>query len=341
LVIIFLVTLMRLNNKKGKIMEFKSFDKKYLADIVSLWNRSVVPASIFKPFTVNSFTEKFINNHFFENEGFKILFVDNKLIGFGHAIVNNTETSPGFITCIAVDKDYQRQGYGTKILKELENYLKNKGKKVIRLYFGSPINLEWIVPNTKCDHPGAPAVAFNSAFYFLLMNNGYNPNGELDGYCLDITTYELPQKVLDSKARNAQLGYNITIYDPNKHHGFAELFDALKNPGWYEAVKNNLRLEKPHPMLIVEKEGRILGWTGPMYPQESGRGYFAGIGVHPEVQGHGLGKALFCELVYQSKLYGAKFMTFFTGLDNLARNIYLYAGFKIVQSFAIMKKELS
>lgn len=321
-------------------MEFINFNSKYLEKVVNLWNESVVPYSIFKEFTVESFTNKFLKNVYFDEAGFKLLVDGDKLIGYGHAIVNNNEQAPGFITLIAVDKAYQRQGFGTKILHELESYLKSKGKTLIRLYFASPINLEWYIPNTRCDHPGAPGVAFNSAYYYLLMNNGYNTNGQLDGYCLPITDYELPEKVKQTKKENEAKGYNITLYDPAKHHGFEELFEALKNPGWYEAVKNNLSLEKPHPMLIVEKEGRILGWTGPMYPQESGRGYFAGIGVHPETQGHGLGKALFCELCYRSKLYGAKFMTFFTGSDNLARNIYLYAGFKIVQSFAILRKEL-
>lgn len=321
-------------------MEFKNFNINYLEEVVNLWNESVVPVSVFKKFTTETFTNKFLRNVYFDAEGFKLLLDEGKLVGFGHAIVNSNEQAPGFITCIAVDKKYQRQGFGTRILHELEMYLKSKGKAVIRLYFGNPINLEWYIPDTRSDHPGAPGVVFNSAYYYLLMNNGYNTNGQLDGYCLDITNYELPQKVIDKEKENAALGYNITIYDPEKHHGFEELFAALKNPGWYEAVKNNLSLAKPHPMLIVEKEGRILGWTGPMYPQESGRGYFAGIGVHPETQGHGLGKALFCELVYYSKRYGAKFMSFFTGSDNLARNIYLYAGFKIVQSFAILRKDL-
>lgn len=321
-------------------MEFKNFSANYLDKVVNLWNESVVPLSIYKEFTKETFTNKFLKNPYFDEEGFKLLFDGEKLIGFGHAIVNNNEQAPGFITCIAVDKAYQRQGFGTKILHELEAFLKSKGKTLIRLYFASPINLEWYIPNTKCDHPGAPGIPFNSAYYYLLMNNGYNTNGQLDGYCLPITDYELPEKVVQKEKENEALGYKISIYDPEKHHGFEELFEALKNPGWYEAVKNNLSLEKPHPMLIVEKEGRILGWTGPMYPQESGRGYFAGIGVHPETQGHGLGKALFCELCYHSKLYGAKYMTFFTGSDNLARNIYLYAGFKIVHSFAILRKEL-
>jgi hypothetical protein len=37
---------------------------------------------------------------------------------------------------------------------------------------------------------------------------------------------------------------------------------------------------------------------------------------------------------------GASYMTFFTGLDNPARYIYLGAGFQVAQSFADMKKDL-
>ena len=33
-------------------------------------------------------------------------------------------------------------------------------------------------------------------------------------------------------------------------------------------------------------------------------------------------------------------MTLFTGADNRARNIYLYAGLRIAKSFTVMKKEL-
>lgn len=321
-------------------MEIKNFEKCHVEAIVNLWNDSVVGYTIYKPFTVESFTNKFVNNAYFDAEGFKLLFDGEKLIAFGHAIDNKNDAAPGFITMIAVDKDYQRKGYGKKILNELESYLKLRGKTVVRLYFGSPINLEWYIPGTKCDHPGAPAVPYNTNYYFFLMNNGYITNGQLDGFYLDVTNYKLPQKVVDKEKENLAHGYKITIYDETKHTGFKELFDALKNPGWYEAVKNNLGLEKPHPMLIVEKDGQILGWTGPMYPQASGRGYFAGIGVHPDHQGFGLGKALFCELCYHSKLFGAKYMTYFTGVDNLARNIYLYAGSNIIQSFAIMRKDL-
>lgn len=321
-------------------MEFKNFEEKYLSEVVKLWNDNVAAVTVYKPFTTTTFTHKFLENRFFDNAGLKLLFDGEKLVGIGHAIINDAPTSPGFITFVAIEKEYQRQGLGTKMLHELEEYLKGRGKEVIRLLFFNPTNLEWIIPGTNADHPGAPAIPFNSPFYFLLINNGYIPGAQQDSFYLDITNYQMPQKVIDTEKRNAANGYNITIYDETKHHGFKELFEALNNPGWFQAVQHNLSKEKPDPMLIIEKDGEILGWTGPMYTQESGRGYFAGIGVHPKTQGLGLGKALFCNLVNESKKNGAKFMTLFTGAENLARNIYLYAGFKIIQSFAVMTKKL-
>ena len=327
-------------------MQIKKFETTHIEEVVALWNNSVPSEAIYKPFTKESFIHKFINNPYFTFEGTFVAELDGKIVGFANGLCKNDDKAPdqtpGYVTCVAVDKPYQRQGIGSKLLMAVESYLKEQGKVVIRLLFFNPINLEWIVPNTiDHDHPNAPAVPFNSPFYFLLMANGYNVGGQQqDAYHLNITDYELPKKVVDKNNENAKDGYTIEVYDANKHFGFKELFEALHNPGWYEATMNNLAKETPDPMLVVQKDGEILGWTGPLFVQESGRGYFAGIGVHPNTQGRGLGKSLFCQLVYQSKLNGARFMTLFTGSENPARNIYLYAGFKIVQSFAILKKDL-
>lgn len=327
-------------------MNIKKFETSMTDDVVKLWNDSVAAESIYKGFTKESFTEKFLNNPYYDEKGSVVIEHEGKIIGFGNAVVKNDgkepSATPGYITCVAIDKNYRRQGLGSKLLKALEEYLKSMGKTYVRQLFFNPINLEWIIPGTLThDHPNAPAIPFNTPWYFLLMANGYNVNGQQqDCYHLDIRNYELPEKVVKKNKENELDGYTITFYDPKKHFGFDELFKALNNPLWAQVVEENLAKQNPDPMLVVEKEGRILGWTGPLYTQSSGRGYFAGIGVHPETQGRGLGKSLFCELVYQSKKNGASFMTLFTGSENLARNIYLYAGFKIVQSFAVLRKDL-
>ena len=69
-----------------------------------------------------------------------------------------------------------------------------------------------------------------------------------------------------------------------------------------------------------------------MYTEESGRAHFDGIVIDPTIRGGGVGKALFCTLCQYSKEHGSKFMTFFTGLENPARNIYLFA----VQDYTII-----
>lgn len=77
-----------------------------------------------------------------------------------------------------------------------------------------------------------------------------------------------------------------------------------------------------------------------MYPEPTGRGYFAGIAVEERYRGHGLGKLLFYRLCRAEKECGAQYMSLFTGIDNPAQNIYKEAGFTPRRYFAVMIKEL-
>lgn len=324
-------------------MKIIKYEEKYLKSLVEIWNNDVATKTIYKPFTEKTFVQKFINNSYQDKSILYVSLINDKPVGFGHAIYreNNLDT-PGYITCVVVKKEFQRQKIGTKILFSLEQFLKNNNKTYVRQLFLNPISLEWYIPNTNNhDHPNAPGVLFNSDWYLFLVNNGYKINGQQqDAYYLNITNYQMPEDILNAKLLNAKDGYNITFYNKEKHYGFEELFKALNNDLWLEAVNNNLKKDNPDPMLIVEKDNLILGWTGPLFTQKSKRGYFAGIGVHPNAQGRGLGKILFSELLIQSKNNGAEFMSLFTGSENPARNMYLKAGFSLVQSFAILKKEL-
>ncbi|HKM29594.1 MAG TPA: GNAT family N-acetyltransferase [Bacilli bacterium] len=326
-------------------MEIKKFKQEMVSEVVRLWNESVVPYAIYAEFTDESFTKKFLENPFYDNDGSCVVIDEGKIIAFGNATYNNNslepEKTPGYITCIAVDKKYWRQGIGSKVLHYLESFLQSKGKTFIRTFFANPINLKWYVPGyDKHEHAGAPAVEVNSPFYFLLMANGYNVNGQQDAYHVDLTKFEMPQRVLDKIAENEKDGYTITIYDEKKHYGFEELFDALKSEEWRSAIRKNLAKDQPLPILIVQKDGEILGFTGPINNEPSGRAFLAGVAIHPKTQARGLGKTMFCSLCQKSKENGSTFMTLFTGADNKARNIYLYAGLRVVRSFIIMRKEL-
>lgn len=323
---------------------YRLFKKEDLETVVDIWNESSYPNSIFEDMSYDDFRNKFMLNPHYDNNGSVVAVVNDMVVGFGNAIYvkgTNPEVTPGFITMIVVKKEYQRKKIGTNILKRLEEYLRKEGRKFIRNYFASPINLKWYVPGyDRHEHAGLPAVPYNTPYYFLLLANGYYSNGQQDGFHVDLTKFEMPKAVLDKISENEKDGYTITFYDEKLHHGFDEMFDALENEGFRRAVKNVLAKEKPDPLIIVQKDGEILGFTGPVKTEKSGRGSLAGVAIHPKAQKRGLGKTMFCMLCQKSKENGAKFMTLFTGSDNRARNIYLYAGLRIVQSFNIMRKDL-
>ena len=121
---------------------------------------------------------------------------------------------------------------------------------------------------------------------------------------------------------------------------YDEFCEVIQNPGFAASIKNNLKRDEPRPFLVASNNGKVVGWTGAMYVESTGRGHLDGIVVDPNERKAGLGKGLFCNLCKHLKEMGASYMTFFTGLDNPARYIYLGAGFQVAQSFADMKKEL-
>ena len=323
-------------------MEFKKFDISMVKEVVEIWNSDVVPYEIYAEFTEESFINKFIKNPCYNEDGSIVCVDEGKVVAFANACFRDTDpNSPGFINMVVVKKGYQRKGIGSKLLELLEDFLKANGKTFVRNYFASPINLKWYIPGyDKHEHAGAPAVPFNSPYYFLLLANGYNVNGQHDGFHIDLTKFEMPQKVKDKIAENEKDGYTITFYDKDKHYGFEEMFDALGHDGFRMAVRNVISKPNHDPLIIAQKDGEILGFTGPVKTEPSGRGSLAGVAIHPKAQKRGLGKTMFCVLCEESKKNGAKFMTLFTGSDNRARNIYLYAGLRIARSFTVMRKEL-
>ena len=85
------------------------------------------------------------------------------------------------------------------------------------------------------------------------------------------------------------------------------------------------------------KDGHIIGFTGPVDRQQSGRGWFTGICVDPAYGGRGIGTVLFNLLMREFVDAGAAFSSLFTGTDNHAQKIYRRAGFEPRARWAVMR----
>ena len=82
--------------------------------------------------------------------------------------------------------------------------------------------------------------------------------------------------------KNKKEGFTVEVYDETKHFGVEEFCNKIDNPGFAGAIRNNLKREKPYPFLIAAHNGQMVGWTGPMYNEPTGRGHLDGICVDPE-----------------------------------------------------------
>lgn len=288
-------------------------------------------------------------NHFFAPiPGFEKVFIaayDGEMpVGFASGCIK-CGSDVSYITYVLVDSAYRRRGLGTKLLSALERELTEEGTAKYEAVFYNPMSIPWIVPSTGGhNHPGLPGVDMISEGYIFMNNMGYRDYADQNAYHINLSSYSLPENMVALEERAAAEGLGVAYYDKSRHIGLEELMDSLKSEGWKRSVLNNEAKERPLPLLVAEDRGvgggkaRAVGFTGPVAVQESGRGYLAGIGVHPDYRGHGLGKLLFARLCDANKAQGATFMTLFTGESNPARNIYEGAGMKIARCFSCMRK---
>lgn len=327
------------------MFQIVKYNNKYAKAVYELYKDFRDEEDFFLNYTYEEFYNHLFKNPFYKEEGTFVALVEDKVVGFASGLVrdmdNGNEKASGYLHTMIVKKEYRRKGIGSKLLEAVEKYVKENGRNSIRFVFIGQINWPWYIPNTDHHmHPGMPCVRINSDFYIFLYHHQYVVNSIHEGFHLPLSEYKMPEAVIEKMKENEAKGLKVELYDPKKHYGIDEFCEAIQNPGFAQSIKNNLKRENPRPFLVASHDGKVVGWTGAIYVEPTGRGHLDGICVDPNERKAGLGKALFCNLCNELKKQGATYMTFFTGLDNPARFIYLFAGFQIAQSFADMKKNL-
>lgn len=312
------------------------------AQAAALFARTTGGETVYRPLNEEEFYQTFIRStdtvtkvNVCEKEGDTVLGFASGAINAGKAV--------GYITMIVVDRAHRRDGMGTRLLAALETELHKAAPiQSYEITFFNPVNLTWIVPGTPGhDHPNAPGIDVASDGYLFFKNNGYLDTVYQNSFYQPLAGFAIKPKIqarIDGlREHDLAVGY----YDKERHFGMEELFDDLGNPLWKTEILGNIaREDGGDPVIIAHRGGKAVGFTGPIHVQESGRGYFAGIGIHSDYRAYGLGSVLFSVLCRSLKEIGASYMTLFTGETNPARYIYQSAGFKIVKTWADMEKKI-
>lgn len=268
-------------------------------------------------------------------------FAGGRLVGVASGVIV-PERGVGYLSYLCVSPDLRRRGVATALMDELEAFLAaDPAVEKLEVVFHNPVHLPWYIPDGGGDwHPCLPGVDKASGLYLLLKNRGYRDYATQNCYYRRMADYADKPSIAATRERLLSEGIELTLYDPERHHGLPELFDNINNPGWKAHVLAHLDL----PIVVAvdrNADGLVVGYTGPLSVVGTpGRGNFCGIGVRTEYRGRGIGKPVFCEMCARHRDGGADFMSLYTGEDNPARNIYESAGFRIVRSFADMRKVL-
>lgn len=103
---------------------------------------------------------------------------------------------------------------------------------------------------------------------------------------LALAGFAIPDDIRARKRKALAGGYRVEMYDPGRHEGLAEMLDGFDNPLWRRQIPEYAA--SGAPLVVAACEGKAAGFAVPVLREESGRGFFAGIGVHPRHEGHGL-----------------------------------------------------
>ena len=309
--------------------------------LLDLWNTAGAAMGC-APVNKEKFEKLMLNHPDFSPEFTFLLEEQGEVLGFINGCTGDhipRGDVRGYVSCLILKKEAETDENTLLLLNALEDAFRKAGRIHSAVTFFNPIRLPWIIPGTDGhQHNNAPGVATELPLHDRMLAHGYKEAAQECAMYLNLADFSMPAWVEEKAARMAAKGYTVARYDAERHTGLNEMVEALNNPMWSAEIP--AAGEAGMDLLVGLCGNTCAGFTGPVYPEDTGRGYFAGIGVAPQYEKNGLGTLLFYRLLQREKEVGSQYMSLFTGVENHAKQIYLGAGFRIVRIFGVMLKEL-
>ena len=198
----------------------------------------------------------------------------------------------GCFTCLAADPAWDTPETTVQLLDALEEAFRVAGKTASAVTFFNPMHLPWVIPGSPGhEHNNMPGIATDLPLHERMLAHGYTETTQETAMYRTLTDYAIPPEIRALEHRTAAEGCTLALYDPNRHHGLDAMLQALDNPDWTVRVTAAARDGLCLPVALAGNT--VAGFAGPVYPEPTGRGYFAGIGIAPQYQHRHLGKLLF------------------------------------------------
>ncbi|MBC5637641.1 GNAT family N-acetyltransferase [Ornithinibacillus sp. BX22] len=315
------------------MITYRSYQSGDEVQIVHVWNNSLGK----DPITPKRFRHLVLLDANFDPNGLRLAFDGETLVGCIYGlrrllpmIGTELEEENGWITFFFVDPDYEQQGIGSELMKQVEEFFQANNRKSIFFASYAP---NYILPGLdEKTYPGGYAFLQKLGFKTL-----YSPVA-MDRSLLD---FQLSDDIKQLKREREVEGFTISIAQDKDVYEVIQFANQLFNPDWGRAIREGLKEVVPlERLLIARYHDQLVGFC--LYGGYEGiPERFGPFGVDPSMQGKGLGKLLLHECLFQMKAEGLHHAWFlWTGEKSSAGYLYLKTGFNITRQFHVMKKDI-
>jgi GNAT superfamily N-acetyltransferase len=302
-------------------MRTDAFAPEDISDIVAFWNRAFFTYRLFVPLTEESFRSRIMSRTAFRPEALRIAREGDHIVGLGHAARKGSE---GFLSFLYVAPHARRQGIGTRLLEELDEWWGDMPEvRAGAVVFDPVYGVDFDDKRTW----GGPRMPFYGS------SEGVAPTGG------------------DLETRNFMVKRGFTPIDPD----YSMLVEGLRsrnedqlnrreefsiNRREYRITivenssvrQKNYRWEVPHRCVQLLSGGRGLGectW----FAFDSDLAIIYDFYLEPEARSKGLGKAVLLRALADMKDASVDRCDLTTGSRRNARAVEIYrkAGFRIAE----------
>ena len=284
-----------------------------------------------------------------------------QLVGWLHGAYRENQQEPMHLSLIVVAPQNRGHGAGSALVKALKGEARRLGRTKLVVSGGGPVPMAWLIPGTpNHDHNNAPGADEHGPGYGFLLRQGFQEMAHEIAMYMPLNGYRWDETLDERIASLAAEGIRVGRWEPGLGENFDDMCDRVNSDYWRHVLREELAAwrenrpnadpelwpdgrqpQGPRTLLTATHGERIIGFTGPVDLQASGRGWFTGICTDPQWGRRGIASVLFHLLMREFAAEGAAFTSLFTGRDNPAQRIYRRSGLEVCAHFCALSCPLN
>jgi len=311
------------------LFSLRSMEDSDVSDIVYGWNLSLPYDQI----SAERFKRVILGDANYEKDSCLIAVYAGKIIGFISAVAREgilgadnkgreNEKDHGYIKGLFVLDKYRRNGVASKLFDESIEYIKSKGKSIVRIltYTGN-----YFFPGVDTRYE--PAIKF-------FENKDFQRDYVINDVDIDTTDFQITDQHKNARQKMEKIGVHVEDYDPSMLDEMRKFARKLDMISWFpEGWEDWFRSKGNKVVALKGKE--IVGWAS--FGVSGDIGWFGPTGVLKDMRHNGIGSCILLESVLQMKNAGAKRV-----IASWANTpFYTANSWKICRQYVVFEKQIS